>query len=66
MPKDEGVAIRVRVADIHAKPESCAELVAMLENDGFVCKVEYNALREYLERLKAERASTAGYFEGLL
>jgi hypothetical protein len=66
MPEPEGVRYKFEVVDVHTKPARYAELVAMLEDDGFVFKVQYNAAREYLERLKAERASTAGYFEGLL
>jgi hypothetical protein len=66
MPKVEGAQYSFETARIHVKPEKYAELMSALDDDGFVCKVEYNAAREYLKRLKAERASTAGYFEGLL
>ena len=38
----------------------------MLENDGFIFKAEYNAVRAYLERIKATQAKDDDFFRELL
>jgi len=38
----------------------------MLENDGFIFKAEYNAVRAYLERIKATQEKDDDFFRELL
>ena len=36
----------------------------MLDNDGFIFKVEYNAARAFLERMKVSQKKDDDYFNG--
>jgi hypothetical protein len=60
-----GASYALEVEGIH-NHRGCEEMRDMLNNDKFIFKVEYNAARAYLERIKAAQKKDDDYFRGLL
>ena len=66
LPEPEG---RTYVFDVEAVCDNSrfyADMCKMLDDDGFVFKSEYNALRKYLDEIKIKKQSNYDFFADLL
>ena len=61
-----GKAYIVDTREVLRNPEKYAELIEAFEGEGFVHKIEYQKMQEYLAELKAKQQSTDDALLGLL
>ena len=66
LPEVECTRYRFSVADILDSGSDYSELIAMLNDDGFVLKCQYTAAREYLECAKKKQTNADEFILDLL
>jgi hypothetical protein len=64
IPETEGWRYRFNISDIYGK-KRCRDIAEVFENEGFVFKAEYEAVRRYFNELVVEHQRKDDFFAGL-